>query len=203
MSNILLILSSPRGEASLSTKIARELVGKLKTKSPKTVVVERDLATHPLPHLDGAFVDATRGQPASLTAHQRAAVDKSNVLLAEVLAADTIVIAASMINFAITSTLKSWIDYLAVPGKTFQYSAAGPEGLVKGKKVYIVQASAGAYSNGPAKAFDFVSPYLRTVLGFMGMSDVEVIHVEGTAFGPEAAEKAISSAIAHAHKLAA
>jgi FMN-dependent NADH-azoreductase len=107
-----------------------------------------------------------------------------------------------MINFAVTSPLKSWFDRVAVRGKTFRYTETGPEGLLKGKKAYVVLASAGIYSDGPAKPIDFALPYIRHMLGFIGITDVEVIRVEGLAFGAEAAEKAVNDAMERAASLA-
>ena len=98
--------------------------------------------------------------------------------------------AVPMHNFAPPSTLKAWIDHIARAGRTFSYSSNGPEGLLKGKRAIVVLASGGMYSNGPAKPFDFTEPYLRTVLGFIGITDVEVVRVEGvanSAIGPETA----------------
>ena len=118
----------------------------------------------------------------------------------ELLAADTIVIAAPMINFSVSTTLKSWFDHIARASRTFTYSEAGPKGLVTGKRVIIVSASGGVYS-GENAAFDFQIPWLRNMLGFLGITDVEVIRIEGTAFGPEAADKALERAAAHAREL--
>lgn len=119
------------------------------------------------------------------------------------MAADTIVIASGLINFGISSTLKSWIDHIAVAGRTFSYSAAGAEGLVKGKKVYLVLAYGGIYSQGAMQAMDFGGPYLQRTLGFLGMTDVQSIVIEGVAYGPEQAEKAVSAALAQTQELAA
>jgi FMN-dependent NADH-azoreductase len=113
------------------------------------------------------------------------------LLVDELMAADTVVIAAAMINFTIPSTLKSWIDYIARPCRTFSYSESGPKGLVTGKRVFLVVARGGVYSD--KKQFDFQLPYLLHVLAFVGMTDVEVIDIEGTAFGPEAAERAVAA----------
>jgi len=201
MSNILLVLSSPRGEASLSTKVARSLAGAVADKNGASVTV-RDLGANPPAHIDSEFVVAATAPSDEPTDAQKAAAEESDRLIAEIAAADTVVIGAAMINFAVTSPLKSWFDHLAVRGKTFRYTEAGPEGLLKGKKAYIVVASAGVYSDGPTKAIDFALPYIRHMLGFMGITDVEVIRVEGLAFGAEAAEKAISGAMARAGALA-
>jgi FMN-dependent NADH-azoreductase len=202
MSNVLLVLSSPRGEQSLSSKVARNLAEGIAQKTGAALTV-RDLGANPPAHIDSDFVVAATTQPESPTAAQKAAADQSDRLLAEVFAADTLVIGAAMINFAITSPLKSWLDNLAVRGKTFRYTEAGAEGLLKNKKAYVVVASAGIYSDGPAKAIDFASPYIRHMLGFFGITDVEFVRVEGLAFGPEAAEKAVNAAFSRADALAA
>ena len=117
------------------------------------------------------------------------------------LAADTLVIATPLINFGISSTLKSWLDNVLRAGRTFRYTEAGPEGLAKGKKAYIVVASGGVYSEGPAAAMNHADPYLRTALGFIGITDVEVIRVEGVALGPDAAEKAVEKALDETEQL--
>jgi FMN-dependent NADH-azoreductase len=202
MSSILLVTSSPRGEESLSTKIANEFVDKLKAQDAGATVTHRDLGKNPIAHLDTVTTSAIKKQPADRTADETAAVAESDTLTAELLAADTVVIATGLINFNIYSTLKSWIDNVARAGMTFRYTAEGPEGLATGKKVYVVLSSAGIYSEGPAMAMNHAVPYLKTVLAFMGMTDVEVIAVEGTAFGPEALEKAIASAQERSQQLA-
>jgi FMN-dependent NADH-azoreductase len=100
-----------------------------------------------------------------------------------------------MINFGIPSSLKAYIDHIVRPGVAFRYGEKGPEGLIKGKKLYIVAARGGVYSQGPMQAYNFQDTYLRAVLAFVGITDVEVIAVEGVAFGPEAAEKAFTAAL--------
>lgn len=202
MSSILLVTSSPRGADSLSTRIASEFVDKLKAQNPAATVAHRDLGVNPIAHLDTVTTSAIKKQPADRTADETAAVVESDALTAELLAADTVVLATGLINFNIYSTLKSWIDNVARAGLTFRYTAEGPEGLAKNKKVYIVLSAAGVYSEGPAMAMNHAIPYLKTVLAFMGMTDVEVIYVEGTAFGPEAFEKAIASAQERTQQLA-
>ncbi|CDZ37788.1 FMN-dependent NADH-azoreductase 1 [Neorhizobium galegae bv. officinalis] len=194
MSSILLVTSSPRGDDSLSSKVAHDLANELSARDNGTSVVHRDLGVNPIPHLDSVTTSAIRKPAADRTPAEAAAADYSDKLVAELMAADTVVIATGLINFNIYSTLKSWIDNIARAGQTFRYTAEGPEGLAKGKKIYIVLASGGVYSEGPATGLNHAVPYLTTILGFLGMTDVEVIYVEGVAFGPEAAEKAIASA---------
>ena len=138
-----------------------------------------------------SFLTPAKGRSSELLA----AVRHPDETIAELLAADTIVIGAPLYNFGIASTLKAWIDHIARAGITFRYSAAGPEGLVKGKTVYVAFASGGIYSEGPLTAYDFVAPYLRTVLGFLGMTDVTVVRVEGTAV-PELKDAALAKALA-------
>jgi FMN-dependent NADH-azoreductase len=193
MSRILLITSSPR-EASYSTRIARQLAERLAAADPSSTVTLRDLTHEPLPHIDDSFAVARNLPAEQLAPAQRAALALSDKLLAELFAADTIIIAAGMINFGVPSSLKAYIDYIARPGISFKYSEKGPEGLVRGKKVFLVVARGGIYTQGPMQALNFQDTYLRAVLGFLGMSDVEVIPVEGIAYGPEAADKAFAQA---------
>lgn len=202
MSSILLVTSSPRGAESLSTKIANEFVDKLKAQNPGATVVHRDLGTNPIAHLDTVTTSAIRKPAEARSPEEAAAAAESDKLVAELLAADTVVLATGLINFNIYSTLKSWIDNVARAGMTFRYTAEGPIGLATGKKVYVVLSAAGIYSEGPAAGMNHAVPYLKTVLGFMGMTDLEVIYVEGTAFGPEAVEKAIAAAQERTQQLA-
>jgi FMN-dependent NADH-azoreductase len=195
MSNILFVSTSPRRTASYSNQVAFALLEKLEDADPRAEVTVRDLARDPLPHIDEDFVTATRGPDGPQTDAQKAIAARSDALVDELIAADTVVIAAPMINFTIPSTLKTWIDYIARAGRTFSYSESGPKGLVTGKRVFLVVARGGIYS-GDKRQFDFQLPYLLHVLAFLGMTDVEVIEVEGTAFGPQAAERAVAAALA-------
>jgi FMN-dependent NADH-azoreductase len=201
MSSILLLTSSPRSD-SLSTKIASELADKIKAQNPGKTIVHRDLAANGLPHIDELFTAAIRTPVEARTPEQTEAVKISDQLVDELLAADTVVIGTGLINFNIYSSLKSWIDNIARAGRTFTYTETGPKGLVTGKKAYIVLASGGVYSEGPAAPLNHAVPYLKSVLGFIGISDVETVYIEGLAFGPEAAEKAIGAAQARATELA-
>jgi len=196
--NILHVTSSPRGSASYSNRVAANVLDELRARNPGATVTVRDLAREPLPHIGDDFVAATRSPNGPQTDAQRALLARSDELVDELFAADVIVIAAPMINFTIPSNLKAWIDYVARAGRTFRYSEKGPEGLVKGKQVILVAARGGVYSDA-GHALDFQVPYLKGVLGFLGMTDVEVLEVEGTAYGPDAAEKAVAGANAKLH----
>ena len=200
MSQVLLITSSPRAD-SHSTRVARELAGKLAS-SPGSTLTVRDLRNQPLPHVDDSFAVARNTPSDRLTSAQKLTLSQSDKLLTELFAADTIVIAAAMVNFGIPSSLKAYVDHIVRPGVTFRYGEKGPEGLLKGKKAYVVVARGGVYSQGPMQAYNFQDTYLKTILGFIGITDVEVIAVEGVAFGPEAAEKAVSGALARVDAIA-
>jgi FMN-dependent NADH-azoreductase len=196
--NILYVTSSSRGSASYSNRVAAEVLGELRFRNPDATITERNLAREPLAHIGDDFVTATRSPNGPQTGEQVALLARSDALVDELFAADVIVIAAPMINFTIPSNLKTWIDHVARAGRTFRYSEKGPEGLVTGKQVIVVAARGGIYADA-GKALDFQLPYLRSVLGFLGMTDVEVLEVEGTAYGPEAAEKAVAAATAKLH----
>lgn len=201
MSNILLISSSPRGEHSLSAKVAADLAAGLAAKQAGSTIVTRDLVAAPLPHIDPDFSAGIFTPADKRTESQAAVVAISDAAIDEVLQADTIVIATAFINFSISSNLKAWIDHLARAGRTFSYDGNGFTGLVTNKKVYLVLAYGGVYSSGPMQAMDFCEPYLRTVLGFMGMSDVETIRIEGVNMGGEGVEKAVAAAQQKAREL--
>lgn len=197
MSNILLIHSSIFGAQSKSLGLAREFL----TRLPDASVVERTLTPESMPHLTGETMAAMATPQAQRSERQNQLVALSDALIAEVEAADTIVLAVPMYNFSIPSTLKAWIDHVARAGRTFRYTAAGPEGLLKGKKVYVVTARGGVYSEGPAAVFDFQEPYLRAVLGFVGLGDVTFVHLEGLKVSPEAAASGLAKARAKIESL--
>ncbi len=179
MSRILYVSSSPRGSASYSNQVAARVIDELRQANPQAALTVRDLARDPLPHIDADFVAATRSADGPRTENQRAILAQSDALVDELLAADIIVIAAPMINFSVSTTLKSWFDYIARAGRTFSYSEAGPKGLVTGKRVIVVSASGGIYSGANA-AFDFQVPWLRNMLGFLGMTDAasKALHMD-------------------------
>lgn len=194
MSHVLLISSSPRLD-SHSTRVARKLADKLASEEGSTLTV-RDLTRHPLPHIDDSFAIARNTPPEALTSAQKSALSLSDALVQELFAADTLIIAAGMINFGIPSSLKAYVDHVVRPRVTFRYGEKGAEGLVKGKKAYLVLARGGVYTEGPMQALNFQDTYLKAALGFIGITDVEVIAIEGIAYGPEAAQKAVSAALA-------
>jgi len=192
MANILVLNSSVLGDGSVSKVLVGEAVGRLLEANPGATVVERDLGTAPIPHLITANVAGVRGVPA--TEPELAARALSDKLIAELRAADTIVIGAPMYNFCIPTGLRAWFDYILRAGETFKYSEAGPQGLLTGKRVIVIESRGGLSSQGPAQAIDFQEPYLRTLLGFIGPTDVAFIHAEKLGFGPDAREAALAAA---------
>jgi FMN-dependent NADH-azoreductase len=202
MTNILFVTSSPRGAASHSSKVAERVLADLVAHHPNATVVRRDLARDPLPHVDEAYLGAVFTPAEARSDEQRAMAALSDKLVDELFAADIIVIASAMINFTIASTLKTWLDYVARAGRTFAYVDNAPVGLVTGKRVVLVESKGGIYSEGPMKPADFQLPYLRFILSFIGLKDVEEITVEGVAFGPEQAASAVAAAEAKASETA-
>ncbi len=192
MSTILYLNSSIRNTGSVSRQLSGEFIEKLKSAHPGAKVIERDLATRPIPHLDEAMMGAFFTPETQRTPEQTKIVGLSDELVAELVGANTIVIGAPMYNFSVSSTLKSWIDHVARAGVTFRYTDKGPEGMLKDKKVYIFTSRGGVYSTGPAKAMDFHETYLRAVLGFIGLTDIHFIHSEGLAMGDEAVNSAVT-----------
>jgi len=195
MKNLLFVTSSLFGQDSRSTRIAAEFVSAWKAANAPARIIRRDLAQDRVPHLSLEHFGAWTTAPDQRSERQQASAQESDPLLEEVEAADVIVIAAPMYNFSISSTLKAWIDHITRPGRTFRYTANGPEGLLKNKKVYVVTARGGIYTgDSPAKAYDFQEPYLRAILGLNGLTDVTFVHVEAQKVSPEAAEASIARA---------
>ncbi len=203
MANVLHINSSVRSNASLSRQLSAEFIAKWKAVQPSDSVTERDLAVNPVPHLTEEMMGAffTPAEQRNATAAHAAKV--SDQLVDELLAADVLVIGTPMYNFTVPSSLKAWVDHVVRAGRTFHYTATGPEGLATGKKAYIFVASGGVYSEGPATAYDFVSTYLRTALGFIGITDVTFVRTEGVALGDEAVATAIAKTRASIDQLVA
>src|SRR5713226_6316482 len=195
MSNLLLITSTLFRSQSKSGQIADEFVDAWRRTHLGTTVVERELTPASMPHLSLDALGALMTPAEQRSTEQTASVAFGDRLIAELEAADTIVLAVPMYNFSVPSTLKAWIDHVARAGRTFRYTAAGPEGLLKGKRVFVVTGRGGFYSgDSPARGLDFQEPYLRAILGFVGLDDVTFIHVEGLAISPEAAASGLERA---------
>lgn len=179
MKRILHLKSSLQGNDSYSIKLGNAIAKKVQEKYPDSTLEELNLVDPEIPHLNPAVLHALFVPGDQLPADDEEAKSLSDKLVRQLLAADTIVIGAPLINFTIHSALKAWIDHITRPGITFGYTENGPIGKVTGKKVYIAMSSGGIYSEGPGKANDFVAPYLKAFLGFLGMTDVTVFRAEG------------------------
>ncbi len=201
--NILHIDSSPSGDESFSRRFSAKLVAKLKQDNPGATVTYRDLVADPFPHVNPVEVRTLFVPDAKRTPEQDKLMAKSDTAIAELKAADIIVIGSPMYNFSITTQLKAWIDHVVLPGKTFNYGEKGPVGaLSEGKKLYLIVARGGVYSEGPFKPAEHQDSYLKAILGFIGLKDVTVIPVEGVSMGEDAKNKAEASAEASIEKAA-
>jgi len=189
--NILQVNASARREGSFSTRVADELVAALRDSEPAAGLVVRDLARTPHPVLDEAGLQALFTPAEQRTPEQAARVALDDALIAELQAADVVVLGVPMYNFGVPAGLKNWIDAVARARVTFRYTEQGAEGLLKGKRVYLVLARGGRYRDTP---LDTQLPYLKSVLGFLGMHDIEPIYVEGLSMGPDAERAALDAA---------
>ncbi|HEX7812975.1 MAG TPA: NAD(P)H-dependent oxidoreductase [Burkholderiales bacterium] len=189
---VLQLDSSILGEASVSRQLTRLVVEQLRASDPDLKLVHRDLGREPIAHLTGEVL-ATRGTAAELLNDlqgREARLDAQ--LIDELQAADLLVIGAPLYNFTVPTGLKAWIDRVAVAGKTFRYTDKGQEGLVNGKKAVIIATSGGAYADSPVDAMHV--GYLKQLLGFLGITDVEVVRAAGLAIGPEVRAHALAKA---------
>ncbi len=187
---ILQVTSSILGDHSFSTKLGNAIVEKLKAKESGSTVLVKDLGMNPLHHFSTAFFVPAENR----TPEQDDIVASSDEAIKEVNDADAIVISIPMYNFSFPSNLKTWIDNICRAGITFHYTETGPEGLINGKKVYLAISTGGIYTVEETRPLDFTEPYVKTVLGFIGMTDVTVFRVEGVALS-EIKEKALADAI--------
>jgi FMN-dependent NADH-azoreductase len=187
--------SSVLGAASVSRRLTAEIVARHQALHTGIRVISRDLAADPVLHLTGAHLAARQGTT-SEDASINADLLKGNAYIDELLAADILVIGAPMYNLSIPTPLKAWIDRIAVAGKTFRYTANGPEGLLKNKKAYIASSRGSVYAAGtPAAAFEHQESYLIGLLAFLGLTDVTVVRAEGVALSPQAKEAAVARAL--------
>jgi FMN-dependent NADH-azoreductase len=188
---ILQINSSLYSGNGQSSRLADELVAALRAQNPGAELVVRDLAKEPVPHLDEKRFQAFVTKKDLRSEEQKAIVAYSDTLIDELRRADVIVLGLPMYNFGVSSQLKSWIDHIARAGETFTYSEKGPAGLLTGKKAYVVAARGGLYAGSPA---DTQTAYVRLLLGFLGIADVEFVYAEGLAISAESREKGLASA---------
>ncbi|RFM31093.1 FMN-dependent NADH-azoreductase [Chitinophaga silvisoli] len=179
MKRILHLISSLQGNTSYSTKLSKAIVEKVIEKYPGSTVEEVNLVEQEIPHLNPTVLQSMFTPGEQLTPSAKEALRYSDDAVKQLMAADIIVIGAPLYNYTIHTSLKSWIDHVTRAGITFGYGEHGPVGMVTGKKVYVGMSSGGVYSEGPGMQNDFVAPYLKAFLGFLGMTDLTVFRAEG------------------------
>ncbi|WP_281234093.1 FMN-dependent NADH-azoreductase [Flavobacterium gelatinilyticum] len=198
---ILNIVTSTKGETSFSNQLSKAVIEKLLNTNPGSQVETLDLSKTPLPYLTDSHINAVYTPAENQTEEQKAALKFSDEAIQTLVNSDFIVIGVPLYNFGIPAVLKGWIDQVARAGKTFSYADGSPKGLLTDKKVYLSIASGAIFSEGPYKSYDFSESYLRTVFGFLGMTDVTTFRVEGTAI-PDFAENALPKALSSVEEFA-
>ncbi|AIR87765.1 FMN-dependent NADH-azoreductase [Pseudomonas cremoricolorata] len=176
MSRVLIIESSARQQDSVSRQLTREFVEQWQASHPDDQITLRDLAVNPVPHLDADLLGGWMKPEAQRSTAEAQALERSNLLTDELLAADVLVLAAPMYNFTIPSTLKAWLDHVLRAGITFKYTPTGPQGLLTGKRAIVLTARGGIHAGAVS---DHQEPYLRQAMAFIGIHEVDFIHAEG------------------------
>lgn len=194
MKRILHLISSIQGQSSYSLKLGQAVVEKIMAKYPGSSVEEVNLNELDLPHLNPRILQSMFTPGEQLTAEDRESLRYSDEAVSQLMAADIIVIGAPLYNFTIHTALKAWLDLITRAGITFSYNEHGPIGLVEGKQVYVAMSSGGVYSEGPGQQNDFVAPYLKSFLGFLGMTELKVFRAEGVKI-PSIKEHALEKGI--------
>ena len=199
MSRVLIIESSARQQDSVSRQLTQTFISQWKAAHPDDQITVRDLAVNPVPHLDINLLGGWMKPAEQRNDIEQVALERSNQLTDELLAADVLVMAAPMYNFAIPSTLKAWLDHVLRAGVTFKYTATGPQGLLTGKRAIVLTARGGIHTGATS---DHQEPYLRQVMGFIGIHDVTFIHAEGMNLGGDFQEKGLNQANARLSQVA-
>ncbi|NJM37825.1 MAG: FMN-dependent NADH-azoreductase [Akkermansiaceae bacterium] len=186
MKTLIHLDSSLRGEESNSRILSSAFAKSWQSKFPDGKIIYRDLAKNPIGHLTSEAVQASYKPVEQRTPADIAALKPLHDAVDELMSADHILIAAPMYNFTVPSSIKAWVDHIVVDGRTFSFGANGPEGYVKGKKVFIISSHGGSYTpDSPWAAMNMLTPWLRNILGFLGMTDVESISIEGADFAKD------------------
>ncbi|MDB6445703.1 MULTISPECIES: FMN-dependent NADH-azoreductase [Pseudomonas] len=199
MSRVLIIESSARQQDSVSRQLTQTFIKQWQAAHPGDEISVRDLAVNPVPHLDANLLGGWMKPAEQRNEVETASLERSNQLTDQLLAADVLVMAAPMYNFAIPSTLKAWLDHVLRAGVTFKYTPTGPQGLLVGKRAFVLTARGGIHAGGSS---DHQEPYLRQVMGFIGIHDVTFIHAEGMNLGGDFQEKGLNQANARLAEVA-
>ncbi len=197
MKTLLVLDSSPRRDA-VSRQLTSHFIEKVSAKFPDVRIIHRDIGASPMAHVDDELIDALRKEPDTLTPRQQAARKASDQMIEEMNEADAVVVGAPMHNFTVSGALRTWIDHIARPGKTFGYDPeTGPKGLIDDKPVFVLSTRGGKYGDGDPEnphPADFQSDYLRHIFGFIGMKDVRIIAANGMDMGPEPRAEGLAEA---------
>jgi FMN-dependent NADH-azoreductase len=181
MPTLLHLDASPRGDFSISRQLSAAAVAAWKDKHPGGKVIVRDLTKTKMTFVDLDWITGAFSAPDQLTDDHKSALAISDTLISELLEADEIVMGTPMYNFTVPAVVKAWIDHVVRAGKTFNYGSSGPEGLAKGRKMLVTVASGGSYDKGSGmEAYNYETPYLRQILGFIGITDLTFVHAGGT-----------------------
>jgi FMN-dependent NADH-azoreductase len=199
MQTLLQVKASIFSDNGESSRLANRFAGAWRAAHPDGRVIVRDLARDPVPHLDAERFGAFLAKPEDRTKAQAEVLRYSDALIQELKEADVVAIGVPMYNLGIPSTLKAYFDHIARAGVTFRYTEKGPVGLLRGKRAYVFATRGGLYAGTP---LDTQIPYLRNVLGFLGITDVELVFAEGLAMGPGMKQQAVIEASAQAERLA-
>ena len=208
MSKLLYITANPKAEEqSYSLSVGRAFLEEYKNANPDDDIIELDLYQTHIPHIDtdvfSGWGKLQQGKAFDeLSAEEKTKVARINELTDQFISADRYVFVTPLWNFSFPPMVKAYIDTICIAGKTFRYTAEGPVGLLQGKRAVHIQARGGVYSEGPAKDMEFGDKYLRTVLGFIGIQDVQTVVVEGMAQMPDQAQSIKEKAIANAREAA-
>jgi len=194
MKKILHIISSPKTESSHSLQLGRSIIERLQTVYPGSTVTENKLTDTAFPHLSQDQLTSIFTPEENRTAANKEALRRSDEVINQLLDADIIVIGAPMYNFGIPSSLKAWIDHIVRSGVTFRYDEKGATGMLQDKQVFLAVTSGMLYSEGPLQSLNFVTPHLKAVLGFVGITDITVVHAEGINL-PHIKEAALEKAL--------
>ena len=182
MPTLLHIDSSPRDQRSISRLLTREFAEEWKAANPGGRIIRRDLRDVPVPHIDNAWIEATRVATPERSPEQHRALQLSDQLISELEAADAVLIGVPMYNYTVPSSVKAYIDQIVRPGRTIEYSNGSSTGLLRNKVTTVITASSGVFSEGGSKAdWDFLGPYLQKILGYLGLTDLEIISADGLA----------------------
>jgi FMN-dependent NADH-azoreductase len=200
MSKLLQINSSVFSGNGVSSQLADRFVARWHEQHPQSEVVRRDLAAEPVPHLDGNRLAAVMTPAEQRDTDQQRAAAEAEGLIAEVQAADVLVLGVPMYNFSVPSQLKAWFDHIARAGVTFRYTENGAEGLLKGKRAYVFTTRGGHHQGRPE---DMVVPFVTTMLNFIGITDIEIVYAEGLSMGEAPREQGIAAAQARIEALLA